>query len=172
MWGGAPIFMLGPMSTLIAEPMVQPATPSGAVPIVQVSGLVKSYGHARVVDGVDFEVGSGEIFGLLGANGAGKTTTVECLQGLRRLDAGRLRVLGLAPIAEQSRLRNRIGSQLQDSALPDRLRVGEAVELFDRAPQSDPPPTWSSGGSPADSRRASPISRVVNANDCSSCWPC
>jgi len=79
---------------------------------------------------VDLDVLEGEVVGLIGANGAGKTTTVECIQGLRRPEAGTLRVLGLDPVREPERLRALIGSQLQDSALPDRLRVGEAVELF------------------------------------------
>ena len=72
--------------------------------------------------------------GLIGANGAGKTTTVECIQGLRKPDAGILRVLGYDPVTQAGELRPLIGSQLQDSALPDRLRVAEAVALFgDRA---------------------------------------
>ncbi len=109
-----------------------------AAPVIDVAGLVKSYDGARVVDDVDFHVEAGEIFGLLGANGAGKTTTVECLQGLRRPDAGCLSVLGLDPIIDRGRLRSLIGSQLQQAALPDRLRVGEAVALFDRRRRGDP----------------------------------
>jgi len=70
------------------------------------------------------------VVGLIGVNGAGKTTTVECIQGLRRPDEGTLRVLGYDPTTHADRLRPLIGSQLQDSALPDRLRVTEAVELF------------------------------------------
>jgi ABC-2 type transport system ATP-binding protein len=97
---------------------------------VVVRGLVKIYGGRRVVSGLDLEVRAGEILGLIGANGAGKTTTVECIQGLRRPDAGWLRVLGLDPVGERARLRPLVGSQLQSSALPDRLRVGEAVRLF------------------------------------------
>ena len=62
--------------------------------VVEVSGLRKKYGRTVAVADVSFEVEAGEIFGLLGPNGSGKTTTVECLQGLRRADAGRLRVLG------------------------------------------------------------------------------
>src|ERR1700691_3825950 len=100
--------------------------------VVTVRGLQKCYGRRMVVDGVDLDVLEGEVVGLIGANGAGKTTTVECLQGLRRPDAGMLRVLGLDPMRDAKRLRGLIGSQLQDSALPDRLRVAEAVELFSR----------------------------------------
>jgi ABC-2 type transport system ATP-binding protein len=82
------------------------------------------------VEDVSFEVSEGEIFGLLGPNGAGKTTTVECLQGLRRPDGGRLRVLGLDPHTQGSELRGRVGGQLQESALPDRMKVWEALDLF------------------------------------------
>src|SRR5215212_3199591 len=105
--------------------------------VVEVRGLRKRYGDRTVVDGVDLDVAEGEIVGLLGANGAGKTTTVECLQGLRRADGGSVRVLGLDPAVDGPRLRTLVGSQQQDSALPDRLRVGEAVELF-RGPRSAP----------------------------------
>ena len=98
--------------------------------VVSVRGLRKSYGGRNVVDDLDLDVRAGEVVGLIGANGAGKTTTVECIQGLRRPDAGTLRVLGLDPATQAHRLRPLIGSQLQDSALPSRLRVGEAVELF------------------------------------------
>jgi ABC-2 type transport system ATP-binding protein len=98
--------------------------------IIEVQDLRKVYGHTHAVDGVSFEVAEGEIFGLLGPNGAGKTTTVECLQGLRHADSGRLRVLGLDPRTEARALRRRIGSQLQESALPDRIKVWEALDLF------------------------------------------
>ena len=98
--------------------------------VIEVDGLHKRYGNVLAVDDVSFRVEAGEIFGILGPNGAGKTTTVECLQGLRRPDAGRLRVLGLDPTTHQHEVRRRIGSQLQDSALPDRLKVWEALDLF------------------------------------------
>jgi ABC-2 type transport system ATP-binding protein len=98
--------------------------------MVEVRGLTKRYGTHVAVDDVGFTVTEGEIFGILGVNGAGKTTTVECLQGLRRPDGGSMRVLGMDPRTAGSQLRARVGSQLQDSALPDRLRVDEAVLLF------------------------------------------
>src|SRR6266705_2655200 len=98
--------------------------------VVTVRVLRKSYGTRMVVDGLDLDVPAGKIVGLLGANGAGKTTTVECIQGLRKPDSGQLRVLGLDPVTQAERLRPLVGSQLQDSALPDRLRVAEALDLF------------------------------------------
>jgi ABC-2 type transport system ATP-binding protein len=97
---------------------------------VTVRGLRKAYGARVVVDGLDLDVHAGEILGLTGANGAGKTTTVECIQGLRRPDSGTLSVLGFDPVTQAARMRPLLGSQLQDSALPDRLRVAEAVGLF------------------------------------------
>jgi ABC-2 type transport system ATP-binding protein len=100
--------------------------------IIDVEGLRKAYGGDLAVDALDMSVTRGEIFGLLGPNGAGKTTTVECLQGLRRRGGGRVRVLGLDPDRDGDELRRRIGAQLQSSALPDRLRVGEALNLFAR----------------------------------------
>jgi ABC-2 type transport system ATP-binding protein len=98
--------------------------------VITVRGLRKAYGPRTVVDGIDLDVGAGEIVGLIGANGAGKTTTVECVQGLRRPDAGVIQVLGVDPVTERDRLGRLVGSQLQSAGLPDRLRVGEAVRLF------------------------------------------
>jgi len=97
---------------------------------VEVAHLRKQYGTTIAVDDVSFVVQEGEIFGVLGPNGSGKTTTVECVQGLRRPDAGAVRVFGLDVPAEPGRVRRMIGSQLQDSALPDRMRVWEALKLF------------------------------------------
>ena len=98
--------------------------------VITVEHLRKTYGSVVAVDDVSFEVERGEIFGLLGPNGAGKTTTGECLQGLRRPDGGLSRVLGLDPIVDAANLRGRIGSQLQESALPERIKVWEALDLF------------------------------------------
>jgi ABC-2 type transport system ATP-binding protein len=99
-------------------------------PIIEVRNLRKTYGTTVAVDDISFEVTEGEIYGLLGPNGACKTTTVECLQGLRSPDSGGIRVLGLDPRTQASVLRRRIGSQLQESALPDRIKVWEALDLF------------------------------------------
>ncbi len=99
-------------------------------PVVEVEGLRKSYGAVHAVDGISFEVDHGEIFGVVGPNGAGKTTTIECLEGMRVPDGGQVRVLGLDPQRGGPAFRERIGAQLQQSALPARLRVGEAMRLF------------------------------------------
>ncbi len=99
-------------------------------PVVIVEHLCKAYGAVVAVADISFTVEEGEIFGLLGPNGAGKTTTVECLQGLRQADGGVLRVLGLDPQTQRRELRGWVGSQLQESALPDRIRVWEALDLF------------------------------------------
>ncbi len=101
-----------------------------ATAVVSVVGLRKTYGPTQAVDGVSFEVEAGEIFGIVGPNGAGKTTTVECLEGLRTPDGGAVHVLDLDPQREGTALRERIGAQLQESALPARMRVGEAMDLF------------------------------------------
>jgi ABC-2 type transport system ATP-binding protein len=100
------------------------------MPLIEVTDLRKRYGNRVAVDGVSFTVERGEIFGILGTNGAGKTTTVECLQGLRRADGGELSVLGLNPATDRAALTRRVGVQLQESRLPAKLRVREALELF------------------------------------------
>jgi ABC-2 type transport system ATP-binding protein len=98
--------------------------------MITVDHLRKTYGRTVAVDDLSFSVERGEIFGILGPNGAGKTTTVECVQGLRDTDGGTIRVLGLDPTTQAAELRQRIGSQLQDSALPGRLKVAESLDLF------------------------------------------
>jgi ABC-2 type transport system ATP-binding protein len=98
--------------------------------VITVEGLQKRYGDFVAVEDVSFHVEQGEIFGILGPNGAGKTTTIECVQGLRTADGGDVRVLGLDPRTQVAALRQRIGAQLQDSALPGRLTVAEALDLF------------------------------------------
>ncbi len=98
--------------------------------IVKVEGLHKVYGATVAVEDVSFEVREGEIFGMVGPNGAGKTTTIECMEGLRKPDRGTIRVLGLDPQRDGPALRARTGMQLQQSNLPDRMRVWEALDLY------------------------------------------
>jgi len=97
---------------------------------IEIQSLRKTYGQVMAVKDVSFQVEAGEIFGVVGPNGAGKTTTIECIEGLRQPDGGDLRVLGLDPQKEGYELRQRIGVQLQESALPPRLKVWEACNLF------------------------------------------
>ncbi|MGW2820700.1 ABC transporter ATP-binding protein [Streptomyces sp. NPDC001443] len=98
--------------------------------VIEVTDLRKVYGGRAVVDGVSFAVEEGEIFGVLGPNGAGKTTTVECVEGLRVPDAGRVRVTGLDPVADHERVARVLGAQLQESELQAKLTVREALELY------------------------------------------
>jgi ABC-2 type transport system ATP-binding protein len=107
--------------------------------VVKVQHLTKRYGDLVVLDDVSFTVERGEIFGILGPNGSGKTTTVECLQGLRHADGGELTVLGYDPRRDAGELRRHIGSQLQESALPDRIHVDEALAFFSSLSPSGPP---------------------------------
>ena len=102
---------------------------SGA-PVVRVAGIRKTYGRTVAVDDVSFEVQPGEIFGLIGPNGAGKTTTLECVEGLRYPDRGRIDVFGLDPTRDANALQRRIGVQLQEAQLQKRIKVWEAVELW------------------------------------------
>jgi ABC-2 type transport system ATP-binding protein len=97
---------------------------------IEVNQLTKRYGGKVAVDSVSFTVEEGEIFGILGPNGAGKTTTVESIAGLRMPDDGTIRVLGLDPQQDRDRLRSIVGVQLQESELPERMTVAEALELF------------------------------------------
>jgi ABC-2 type transport system ATP-binding protein len=97
---------------------------------LEVQHLRKTYGDTVAVDDLSFTVNAGEIFGLIGPNGAGKTTAVECATGLRTPDAGRVRLLGMDPHARPRDVRRRLGLQLQEAALPQRLTVAEALDLF------------------------------------------
>jgi len=92
--------------------------------VIEVHELHKRYGETVALDGVSFDVQAGEVFGLLGPNGAGKTTTVEILEGLRTPDAGTVRVLGLDPVRSGPALRERVGVQLQQAQLQEKIRVG------------------------------------------------
>jgi ABC-2 type transport system ATP-binding protein len=97
---------------------------------IDVAGLVKRYGDVVAVDGLSFAVERGEVFGMLGPNGAGKTTTLEIIEGLRTPDAGSVHVLGTDVIAHPGRVKERIGVQLQATALPAFTKVREAIDLF------------------------------------------
>jgi ABC-2 type transport system ATP-binding protein len=99
-------------------------------PAIEVLHLRKSYGGTAAVDDVSFSVAEGEIFGIIGPNGAGKTTTIECALGLRSPDSGSVRVMGLDPGQDREPLHLIVGAQLQASALPARLRVGEILGLY------------------------------------------
>ena len=99
-------------------------------PVIQVSGVRKSYGTTVAVHEVSFEVNEGEIFGLIGPNGAGKTTTMECIEGLRTPDRGDISVLGLDPFKDVYKLQDRIGVQLQQAQLQKRIKVWEAINLW------------------------------------------
>lgn len=120
------------LNNIILDPVVYADEGADSVnePVVSVQHLRKQYGDFVAVEDVTIDVREGEIFGIAGPNGAGKTTSVECIQGLRRPDSGEIRVLGMDPTRDGARLRQRIGSQLQQSALPDRIRVWEALDLF------------------------------------------
>jgi ABC-2 type transport system ATP-binding protein len=141
-----------PVSGLPAE--VSPARN----PDIEVSGLVKRYGALTAVDGVSFHVERGEVFGMLGPNGAGKTTTLEIVEGLREPDAGSVRVLGTDVLSDPGAVKQRIGVQLQATALPTFTKVREALQLFAslyrraRSPEDliaefDPPATTGAGSS-------------------------
>ena len=101
-----------------------------AAPVIRVRGLTKRYGDVKAVDGIDFDVAMGQIFGLLGPNGAGKTTTVEILEGLREADGGEVSVLGVDVMRDADAIKPRIGVSLQTAALYPKLTVTELVNLF------------------------------------------
>ena len=98
--------------------------------MIDVRNLRKVYGERTVVDGISFTVGEGEIFGILGPHGAGQTTTVECIGGLRVPDGGSILVAGMDPAGEGREFRETLGFQLQESRLPDKQTVSEALELY------------------------------------------
>ena len=100
------------------------------MPVIEVQHLSKRYRGRAAVDDLSFSVERGEIFGILGPNGAGKTTTVEIIGGLRTADAGEVSVLGLDPGRDGDELRLRVGAQLQESQLPEKLKVWEALDLY------------------------------------------
>jgi len=97
---------------------------------VEVNGLVKNYNSLRAVDGISFHIERGEIFGLLGPNGAGQTTTIEIIEGLRKPDGGSVRIGGIDPQKNDFSLKQIMGVQLQKSAMEERIKVREALQLF------------------------------------------
>lgn len=101
-----------------------------ADPVITVTDLHKSYGGRPAVDGITLSVARGEVLGVLGPNGAGKTTMVETAAGLRRPDSGTVRVLGLDPAKDPDAVRQRVGIQLQQAVLPNRMKVKEAMAVF------------------------------------------
>jgi ABC-2 type transport system ATP-binding protein len=103
---------------------------TGIMTGVACTNLIKKYGDLVAVDRLSFEVGRGECFGLLGPNGAGKTTTIEILEGLLEPDAGDVQILGLTWRGHDRELRQRIGVQLQETQLADKLTVQETLQLF------------------------------------------
>ncbi|HEX3868352.1 MAG TPA: ABC transporter ATP-binding protein, partial [Gemmatimonadaceae bacterium] len=112
----------------MAIPVARSAGPSR--PALSVQRLCKSYGDVRAVDGLDLSVAPGECFGLLGPNGAGKTTTIEICEGLLTPDSGDVELLGLRWDRSEDELRQRLGIQLQETQLAEKLTVAETVRLF------------------------------------------
>ncbi|MFB8413917.1 ABC transporter ATP-binding protein [Streptomyces albidoflavus] len=100
------------------------------MPVIEATRVRKQYGDHVALRDVSFSVERGEVFGILGPNGAGKTTLVECVEGLRKPDGGTIEVLGLDPLRERRTLRQKVGIQLQESALPDNMKVWEALDLY------------------------------------------
>jgi ABC-2 type transport system ATP-binding protein len=101
-----------------------------STPVIEVNGLTKHYGGHTAVDGISLQVTQREIFGVLGPNGAGKTTAIECITGLRKPDAGTIRILGMDPRTHGHEVYQRIGVQLQEAMLPDKIRVDEALDMY------------------------------------------
>src|SRR6202048_79973 len=124
----------GHVNSAQAHPLAALSMP----PVIQVSGVRKTYGSMVAVAEASFEVNEGEIFGLIGPNGAGKTTTMECVEGLRKPDRGTISVLGLDPFRQAYKLQHRIGVQLQQAQLQKRIKVWEAIDLwaslYDKSP--------------------------------------
>src|SRR5713226_4055080 len=112
-----------------AVPSTSPGAPNNG-PSLLIRGLRKSFADVVAVDGLDLEVMRGECFGLLGPNGAGKTTTIEICEGLTTPDSGTVEILGTTWTRDERSLRERLGIQLQETQLAEKLTVGETVQLF------------------------------------------
>jgi ABC-2 type transport system ATP-binding protein len=119
-----PIGCADPLSSAVRNPNFD------GMSVIEVKNLHKRYGDLIAVNDISFSVEAGEIFGIVGPNGAGKTTTVEMVEGLRAPDRGSVRVLGLDPRTNRAEVRRRLGIQLQESQLPDRMKVWEALDLY------------------------------------------
>jgi ABC-2 type transport system ATP-binding protein len=98
--------------------------------VIELENIRKSYGNVKAVDGISLRVNKGEVLGVIGANGAGKSTTLEIMMGLRTPESGSVKVLGLDIIDGSDDIKQKIGIQLQQTALYDRMKVKEALELF------------------------------------------
>jgi ABC-2 type transport system ATP-binding protein len=98
--------------------------------VIELENIRKSYGNVKAVDGISLRVNKGEVLGIIGANGAGKSTTLEIMMGLRTPESGSVKVLGLDIIDGSDDIKQKIGIQLQQTALYDRIKVKEALELF------------------------------------------
>lgn len=149
-------------------------SPDGLQPAVTVTSLVKRYGSFVAVDDVSFSIREGEIFGIIGPNGAGKTTTVECISGLRAPDSGSISIYGLSPQRDRGKITEFMGVQLQKSALPPRLKVGEALQLFASfyANPLDPREVLESLGITGIERAAfKKLFGAARSSDCRSRWP-
>ncbi len=116
------------------------SAPSIGAPIITVTDLRKTYGTLTAVDGVSFDVGEGEVFGILGPNGAGKTTSLEMIEGMRPIDAGEAIIDGVDVKADPREVKRRIGIQLQSSAFFDELTLVEILHLFGRLYERDVDP--------------------------------
>ena len=107
---------------------------------LRVRNLRKAYKDVVAVNGLDMEVYAGECFGLLGPNGAGKTTTIEICEGLTTPDSGDVEVLGMCWKQDAKRLRQRLGIQLQETQLAEKLTVNETIRLFRSFFETGPTP--------------------------------
>lgn len=96
---------------------------------IEVRNLTKKYGNCTAVDNLSFQVGTGKVFGLLGANGAGKSSSIECILGTKKMDSGEVKLLGMDPVKERSKVFERVGVQFQESKYQDLVKVEELCEM-------------------------------------------
>ncbi len=96
---------------------------------IEVKQLCKSYGQVKAIEDLNFRVGRGEVFGLLGANGAGKSTTIECMLGTKRQDEGMVTILGMDPHRDRKKLFEMVGVQFQEGNYQEKIRVAELCEV-------------------------------------------